>query len=443
MIRARVLITLLFLLGPAWAHAAISGVVFTTDPQNLAPDTVSAALTVQSQAGGASMALPQTGCLLLQSTSPQGQFSSSATNWSAVSVITMNKSTANKNFFYKDSAEGTHTLTVTLALKPEDESRSCAAWPVAEWGEQWTGTQTVTVGTGSAPQPQSTPASSQASSTPVVLSSTGTILTITAVIAAESAVSAGAGSFFEGAAFGAKGEPLLSPVRYLWNFGDGVIAEGKRVFHAYAYPGSYIVTLTVAYHYSSAEARATVTALAPNVALVAPGDGSLLLSNGTSAELVVGHWSLRDAAGAFVIPEGTRVMPHGGIRFSPGVMGFWGGLSSTLNFPNGVQAASAKASLDSPLRGEPVQASDMERYYAAPLIPIPEGVDIHAPALPAEEGEVLGAATEAVEGNPAALWGSLTALIVLLGFGVVAVRYLQTAQAPRETLPTAEEFEIE
>lgn len=442
---ARYSALLLFFI-PAFALAAPSGVAFTSSPQTIALDSVSGQFTLQAQdASGASVTVPQTGCIALESSSAGGQFSSSASNWSAVTVLTMNKSTANKNFFYKDAQNGTHTVTARLVLKPEDESRSCAAWPVGEWGSAWTATQQVVVG---AAQPsQATPAAPQSTSVASsVNASSVSVPAIAASVSSDAVVSAGAGSFFEGSAFGSKGEPLDTGVRYIWNFGDGAIAEGKRVFHSFAYPGSYVVVLTVAYHYSSADTRVAIQAIAPKVRLLAQGDGSLLLANDAAAELNVGDWSLRDSSGAFVIPEDTFVAPQGGIRFSPDVLGFYGTLSARSYFPNGVEASRAKASHDSPLRGEPLSAREMPALVAAPLIPVPEGVDIYAPALPAEseetEGEVLGEATE--KGRSSALyWGSLAALAGLLGAGAVGARYLQRPQPQQETLPSADEFEIE
>jgi hypothetical protein len=438
--------TLLFTaLSPLSAFAAPSGIVFVTQPQTIAADTVSAQLTIQTQdSAGVSSSLLQTGCLLLQSTSPQGQFSSSATNWSPSSVITMNKSTANKNFFYKDSADGSHTLTVRLALKPDDESRSCAAWPLSEWGEQWSAAQTITIGTATASVQPSVAAQTSSQSSATSVSATGVVPNITAAIRSEETVSAGAGSYFEGTAYGTKGEPLLSGVRYLWNFGDGILAEGKRIFHSYAYPGSYAVSLTIAYNYSSAQARAEVTAVAPQARLLIPGDGSLLLSNNADTELDVGYWSLRDAGSIFVIPEDTIVHARGGVRFSPQVMGFSGGLSAKLYFPNGEEASSAQATADSTLRGEALSPKEMASFRA-PLIAIPEDIDTNIPTPPAqEEGEVLGAAAEISDSASRSLfWGSVLSLVALLVVSALGVRYVHSQVKGEETLPSAEEFEIE
>ncbi|KKW36355.1 MAG: uptake protein [Candidatus Adlerbacteria bacterium GW2011_GWA2_54_12] len=71
----------------------------------------------------------------------------------------------------------------------------------------------------------------------------------------------GAGSFWGGEAYGIDDEPLGQGIRYLWNFGDGATVEGRRVFHAYAYPGKYAVLLTVAQGYSSASNLIAVEAV--------------------------------------------------------------------------------------------------------------------------------------------------------------------------------------
>ena len=64
---------------------------------------------------------------------------------------------------------------------------------------------------------------------------------ITTLIAVDGRVTAGGGSYFSAVAYGAQGDPILNNTRFIWNFGDGVTAEGTRVFHVYAYPGRYAV----------------------------------------------------------------------------------------------------------------------------------------------------------------------------------------------------------
>ena len=155
----------------------------------------------------------------------------------------------------------------------------------------------ITVG-GAAPAPQDpAPTQSQAQPQPqtqTAQSSGGAIPPpITAQITTDTAAVAGAGTLFEGAAFGTQGQPLLSGVRYLWNFGDGGVAEGARVLHTYEYPGVYDVQVSVGYNYSSATARLVVAAVAAQVALVAEGDGSLTVVNNSSNDLDIGRWSLR------------------------------------------------------------------------------------------------------------------------------------------------------
>jgi len=439
-----------FLAMPAQTSAQVSTIVFTTQLQSVTPGSVSEQITIQAQdANGTPVSggVPQTACVLLASAPPGGQFSSSATTWNPVFVLTMNKSTANRSFFYKSSAEGAQVLSAKLVLKPEDESRSCANWPVEEWGTGWSATQNITIG---ATSPQT---DEQASTTHSEVqkqeqtAGSASVPAITACITAHAQVSVGAGSLFEGAAYGLKGEPLGANVRYIWNFGDGVVAEGKSAFHSYAYPGSYVVTLTVGYHYYSGHARLTVLAAAPQVALLTEGDGSLTVANQSDKELNIGNWSLRGSGGLFIIPPDTFVLAQSGVRFAPEVLRFSGSPESQLYFSNGVQATVAKHSLTSPLRGEPVSTAEMSQYTQQPvLFEIPEGVDIHAPALPAEEGEVQGASTEipqASRGSSKMLWGSLAALVGVLGAGMAGMHFARPRQQQKETFSEADEFEIE
>lgn len=181
---------------------------------------------------------------------------------------------------------------------------------------------------------------------------------ITARIAGDTHTSAGAGTVYQGSAYDTQGEPLTTNVRYMWNFGDGALAEGGRVMHTYRYPGTYLLTLSVAYSYMTASVREVVAVVAPAVELIAQGDGSLTIFNHAAGDLDVGLWSLVDGTSApFGIPEGTVVLAGQGLRFAADVTHLPGSPNARLLYPNTTQAASAKVAADSPLRGEKVSAA--------------------------------------------------------------------------------------
>ncbi len=111
------------------ASENITQINFTTAPQTIDINTISATISTQTQnAGGTLEQTSQTNHLNFSSTSPTGEFSSSSTNWIPISTVTMSTGTANKNFFYRDSTAGIHTLTVSAT------------------GQVWTGaSQSITI----------------------------------------------------------------------------------------------------------------------------------------------------------------------------------------------------------------------------------------------------------------------------------------------------------
>ena len=253
--------------------------------------------------------------------------------------------------------------------------------------------------------------------------------TITVLITTDSHPMAGGGSYFIATAYGTEDSPLPS-ARYLWNFGDGSVAEGSRVFHTFSYPGRYAVSVTAAYNYSAGIDRVAVEAVGTVVSLEAPGDGSLLIRNKSSKEVSIGLWSLVDGGKSYVIPEGTIILAGEGVRFAPTVTGLGGTRAAELLYPNGVLASAAQVSANSPLRGERVAA-----------------VAVQKPAAVQEpEGEVLGTSTSEPDSangkTSSSLWLSLGALAVLLSGGAWAVHYLQSDTFKKETSLTAEEFDI-
>ncbi|KKW35762.1 hypothetical protein A2852_00500 [Candidatus Adlerbacteria bacterium RIFCSPHIGHO2_01_FULL_54_23] len=273
----------------------------------------------------------------------------------------------------------------------------------------------------------------------------------------------GAGSFWGGEAYGIDDEPLGQGIRYLWNFGDGATVEGRRVFHAYAYPGKYAVLLTVAQGYSSASNLIAVEAVLGNIIFAAEGDGSLTVYNKSDQNINIGLWSLVQGAEAFVIPENTFVLAGEGVRFSPLVTKIVGTLDADLLYPNGMQAMSATVGGNSPLRGERVSAPPKSASSGYADLPAGKSAEVLAPPLGKPHPSVISPQpSESVafsEENTAAaakndvsssLWLSLAGLALVIAVGVAGTWYARPSYAKTteggssglETALTADEFEI-
>ncbi len=418
---------------PATAFAQVAQFAFTTAPQSIPPDTVSGTITLQAQdSGGASALIPQTACLRFDSASAQGQFSSSATNWNPISVLTMNKGTANKNFYYKDSAEGTHALSVRVASKPESESRSCANWPIEEWSIQWTVAQDMTIGsaqsssgasssaTTSDPATQTGTASAASGASGPVSSASGIPIEpqIFAYAGKDREVVAGADSVFEARAVNKGGEPI-KPGRFLWTFGDGASAEGQTVMHHFAQPGRYAVVLDIAEGLFVASHQVIVTALPVPITLSVKG-GNIMLTNTSGKNLDISYWSLRSGGRFFAFPKNTVLLARASVPFTSEVTHLSAAADAALLYPNGVVAAAAgqpaPAASPAPNSRTTVPAAALPAPESAVAFPDPTDTDPVATS-----GEVAAAANAAV---PASYlwWLGAFALALAGGGAMVAAR---------------------
>ncbi len=134
-------------------------------------------------------------------------------------------------------------------------------------------------------------------------------------------VIAGASVIFEGQALGIKKEPLLN-ARYVWNFGDGEVAEGKKVSHTYRYPGEHIVILNVASDERSVSDKAVVVVTDSKMSIsgiLSGEDGYVEILNGSLKEADISWWQISDGVKTFVIPSRTFVLPSKKIRFANSV----------------------------------------------------------------------------------------------------------------------------
>ena len=323
-------IIFIFACGVSIALASdISQVVFTTNSQTIKPNEISETITVQTQdANGNYATSTQTACLELTTNSSTGEFSSSNTKWNPVKILTMSKGSANRNFYYKDSAAGNYDLSVKISLKPEGKP-ACTEWPKEEWDIKWNVKQNIIVSSSfssaSSQENQSSSANSSSSSsfaTEVIAS--GSVAynykneQISAIAGEHKTAVAGADIVLEGKALGFKKEPLLN-ARYLWTLGDGSYKEGKNIRHIYKYTGNYIAVLNVSSGDVSASDRINIKVIPNELRIIETKNEFIKLKNKSGVILDVSGWFLKAGGAIFKFPDYSLVAANSELMISSDV----------------------------------------------------------------------------------------------------------------------------
>ncbi len=151
---------------------------------------------------------------------------------------------------------------------------------------------------------------------------------------------AGSETEFIGTAVGKTGEPMQN-IRFLWNFGDGEIKEGRVVWHIFQIPGTYMAGLHVTSDTNviSDYARILVVPNKITVADVKEGaDGFVRLKNQGEGEVDIGEWVLEDGQGKrFVVPARSKVAAGAEMALANRITGLFqnsGAWSLALSYPN-------------------------------------------------------------------------------------------------------------
>lgn len=328
----------------ARADTLIDRFVFTTDPQIIKAGAISGALTVQAQdEAGNPHKSEETIDMIFSSTSSTGEFLN-ASGGSADPV--MNKNTANRTFYYRDIARGTHTLTIKATGRIS--------------GKSWTASQSIGIDIdqgSTAPSgavsvsssiSSSTPSGSSAYHTPVAALSPAP--TIQAFAGEDHTALAGAEELFVGEAIGLVHEPITN-ARFWWNFGDGTTAEGKSVGHTYRDPGIYTLALSVSSGEYAASDYAAVRVL-PNkifVAEVVGGEeGWVRVVNPAAVMADIGGWSMEDDHGnVFYLPVHTMIGAGGEASFANRITGLISDKKVSLRYASGLLASAGESAAPS------------------------------------------------------------------------------------------------
>lgn len=250
-------------------------------------------------------------------------------------------------------------------------------------------------------------------------------------------VTVGAAEFFKAYAYDQNGDEL-SAVTYTWNFGNGVVHEGKQVLHQYNHPGSYAVSIIAKAprEYIGMD-RFTVKAEAALLRVTEVAPQHVGISNDSNREIDLSMWSIRSGEKVFQIPHGTIMLPGNTLRFSSEVTG----LMSTpagdvaLLYPSGQEAHRYSVPQTQPARRS--AASAQQAISTQPLKAQEPAIDVSTQELEVSALSAVGAAGQFKKEGNLYLW--LLALVVLL---VIAIGGLLFVRAKEETYSEASEYNI-
>lgn len=284
--------------------------------------------------------------------------------------------------------------------------------------------------------------SDDASSQSTVLSGASTAK----ITPAKQAVAVGGGSAFAlknpgnrtaiaGAAEFYDVEPVLPKsvregwVSYYWNFGNGVTNKNRRPFHAYDYPGSYVVTVEAYARSERAQTRFTVKVVPPELSLEVLSTDAISITNHSEGEIDLSRWSLRAGGSHFVFPEPTVLLPEASVTFDrkvTGLVALSSGLVDLL-YPSGevVNLVSMDHADAVDVDREEGQALDSES-----LTQFVMSSEIHSDGGEKKQpltDDLIAAPVVAVpQGDSPSLYYGLLGLLVLVSVGLVVVLVLRT-----------------
>lgn len=320
---------------PLFAYAQVSKIVFITEPQTIKPNELSGPITIQTQdSAGISTAIGETSDVFVNSSSVVGEFSSSATNWQSTAKMTMNSNWANRTFYYKDSVEGTYTITVKVVGRTS--LKEWSANQIITISNSLSSTSTAATTTEQTTTNTAASGSSGRNSLNTVTFSTYYISAPLTTVNKEIEFAVGAGRD----RLGSVGSPLEfkaeTNVKYTrnnffkWNFGDGHEGIGKVLSHTYEYPGEYVVMLNTTAPEGQAVARVNVKIIEPEIAVTLATPERIELKNNSKYEVSLFGRALVSNGKVFIFPQDTIIKAGQSISFS----------ANTTNLrPNGLHDA--------------------------------------------------------------------------------------------------------
>jgi hypothetical protein len=389
----------------------VSKVAFTTDARTVDPGILSEAITIQTQnSGDAEEKLDSTADVIFTSSSATGEFLGST---GKAVTKTMSSGSANKTFYYKDSAVGTHTISVQVNPRTG--------------GSGWSATQKIYVGVENdepVPDESATTTTTTTNSEKKSYSSSKKLSTykkpqILKMSAGRNrTVLVNTPIYFE--AETNLGERVKdAKIDFMWSYGDGDSDSGIATKHIYYFPGDYHVVLTARKGKDESVSMIKVKVLDNllGIAKIEHGvNGYVEIENKASSEANINGWEIVSGKNKYMISGDTIIDAKKSLRIPNKVLHFDPGDNVDLMFPTREIAYSY--SYENPIAKIPEAhredvSFDIDADQVALPADIPEPAIVDSSTIKAttSDSEKVKQVAAVVESKPRGFWGFVKSLL--------------------------------
>ena len=197
---------------------------------------------------------------------------------------------------------------------------------------------------------------------------------------------------------------------YLWTFGDGSKAEGKKIEHSYEYPGDYAVVVSGSLNEERSISRNKIKVVEPKLEVLNANEQFISIKNNSKEEVNLYGFEVRANNNVFSFPQDTIILP-----------------GATNIFPSKITGLSPRNLLETVLKNKYQTAttsvvvlqdntSKIAEIYSKALSIQSEVASLPqelAPPASAEESQMVGESQSLNIVNTASVIGALPARVAL------------------------------
>lgn len=150
----------------------------------------------------------------------------------------------------------------------------------------------------------------------------------------EQTVIAGADTLFEVSVTDEEGRES-ERATYTWNFGNGVVKHGARVYYAYSIMGTYTATLSVIDGLSTGDAQIKINVIEPALYIGKMTEDAVYIQNKGKDDANIGGWKVQQGNHILTLPPYTILKAGYEVPLAHLDTGFTAGVPVSLLYPNG------------------------------------------------------------------------------------------------------------